>query len=784
MKTTPSRSIRATVFSLMITYCAAAPALAQVWLLNFNTAAGYRGASQTNADANGNNWNNLNADSWLDIVTTAGATSGTFRGNLAGTTAGLDSYNGPLGTNVSDPLTDSEIAAVAIDSAALGFLGGSQAAAAGYAASADWKFAVYNLNPALTYDAIFFGSHQYTATDSVYTAYSDTDYATEVKSAALNVGIGSAYNSNAVATLSALSVGGTTNGLAFKLSAVGGADGYLNAMQLYGYLGYLGGGTFDLDTNAPYVQVGTNADGQISADTVVGDGSTLNVGSASGIYYNSTVVMTNGGGTINRNTNFTVYALNGAGSLSLGGSGNLNISRTGTYSGTLTMTEGTLTLNASNAIGTGNLVLNGGTLAVNAAQGLGTGSITVAGGTTTLNNSGGLSALTGDNAFTFQGSAATFQVNGGGNTLNLGAGNVSVSGFNNLNAYNGGMQFDGVVSGDSGATLNWYGGGSLVLGGANTFAGNFVANANNGSLVLSNANALQSATLVKGTNQALVFALPGANTYNLGGLAGDGDIALTNGNSLAINLAGASSYAGVLSGNGGLTKTGPGTLSLSGSNDYTGTTAVLSGILRVEKSTFTAEVGSSDVTLSSLSSTPVAGSSYQIFSGPFSGGRSVVFSPPLASGLQASFTPSNSTVSVQSAGGYSSWVNYWTTNAGLANTNGDADPDFDGFVNDKEYAFDGNPTIGTPALLSALPSGTNVVFSFVAARDTNSVSYVVQSTTNLATVPWTNNAAVTGSITNSANQSGVLLTDEYVRREFSVPRVSNSFYRVRATILQ
>jgi len=270
----------------------------------------------------------------------------------------------------------------------------------------------------------------------------------------------------------------------------------------------------------------------------------------------------------------------------------------------------------------------------------------------------------------------------------------------------------------------------------------------------------------------------------LGGLTGSGNIVLSNGNSLNVNATGSTTYSGALSGSGGLTKSGNGTLTLSGANSYTGTTEVVSGILRVTNASFVADVGTTDVALTDLAGTPAAGSSYQIFSGPFNGSRGVVFTPPLSSGLQASFAASNSTVTVQSAGGYSSWAAYWTANAGLVDTNGTADPDNDGFVNNMEYAFDGDPTVGTPSFLTATAAGTNIVISFVGLIDTNAVSYTVQSSTNLATGGWADNAPATAAITVSTNQSGVLLTNNYVRQEFLVPGGANTFYRVRALIAQ
>ena len=145
---------------------AAAAAHAQTWLINLNNDTGYRGASQTGADANGNLWNNLDPWYWSAIQTVSGTNSGGFRGNILSTTSGVDSYNGPLGTNVSNPLTQPQIDSVVIDSAALGALGGSKAAAAGYATSTDMKFYLSVTNTNLTYDVSFYGAHRYAAGSS------------------------------------------------------------------------------------------------------------------------------------------------------------------------------------------------------------------------------------------------------------------------------------------------------------------------------------------------------------------------------------------------------------------------------------------------------------------------------------------------------------------------------------------------------------------------------------------------------------------------------------------
>jgi hypothetical protein len=161
-------------------------------------------------------------------------------------------------------------------------------------------------------------------------------------------------------------------------------------------------------------------------------------------------------------------------------------------------------------------------------------------------------------------------------------------------------------------------------------------------------------------------------------------------------------------------------------------------------------------------------------------------------GVTYQFSQSTGLLSVASSAPVSAY-NSWLTNypgitnfpGGTSNTNGYADPDDDGFDNDMEFAFDGDPTVGTAALLTATRSGSNAVFNFVASTNTNAVSYTVQSTTNLSTGPWADDGSVTASITNSANQTNpaILLAPDYVRREFSLPATNKSFYRVKATIV-
>ena len=113
-----------------------------------------------------------------------------------------------------------------------------------------------------------------------------------------------------------------------------------------------------------------------------------------------------------------------------------------------------------------------------------------------------------------------------------------------------------------------------------------VSGSANGSVTklrLTNVNALQTATLdlAAGDLGVVELAVAGTNTYALGGLQGSRSLAIGP-NTLSIGGGGASTtYAGSLSGSGGLTKTGIGTLTLTGSSSYSGNTTVDGGTLLV-----------------------------------------------------------------------------------------------------------------------------------------------------------------------------------------------------------
>jgi len=132
---------------------------------------------------------------------------------------------------------------------------------------------------------------------------------------------------------------------------------------------------------------------------------------------------------------------------------------------------------------------------------------------------------------------------------------------------------------------------------------------------------------------------------------------------------------------------------------------------------------------------------------------------------------------------YQHWVSYWTTQNASFNgtsTNGSADPDGDGYVNDTEFAFDGNPTVPTASLLTASASGGNMTVSFIARNSTPAgATYQVQETHDLTVGFVSSNA----SVSMSDDQTGILIPAQYQRRQFTVPMTDpKKFYRVRATL--
>ena len=291
------------------------------------------------------------------------------------------------------------------------------------------------------------------------------------------------------------------------------------------------------------VQLGANA--EINAV-----GNTLTLG---GLRMNGKTLNSWGGGSLN-----IQGAIIGTGTYNIQNQGTIvtySGSSQNTFSGITTVGNSSqLRLNKSAntaAIG-GHLVINsGGTVRTDAAGQLNNQFVTV-NGTLDLNNQNQSLALTGSGSVT------------------LGSGTITI---NNMNS----DSFAGIISGTGGLIKT--GTGTQTLSGGNSFTGK--VQISQGTLSIGAESGL-GGTVTSRTDDQLQFG-GGTLAVNTGfvmsnnrGIAlnsGGGTIDVASGQTLGIG--------GVITGANNLTKSGSGTLTLSGANNYSGATAVNAGLLKV-----------------------------------------------------------------------------------------------------------------------------------------------------------------------------------------------------------
>ena len=160
-------------------------------------------------------------------------------------------------------------------------------------------------------------------------------------------------------------------------------------------------------------------------------------------------------------------------------------------------------------------------------------------------------------------------------TLTLGGINTGNNMISGILADNGGGKLAVAMAGP----------GAWALSGANTFSGDTAVTG--GMLILKNSAALQMSTLSLAVDNGVAFAA-GLGSATLGGLTGNGKLALQDQattpaavNVMVGNNGTSTTYRGVLSGAGNLTKVGAGTLMLVNSNTYTGGTTISAGTLQL-----------------------------------------------------------------------------------------------------------------------------------------------------------------------------------------------------------
>ncbi|PPC75908.1 hypothetical protein C4K68_18110, partial [Pokkaliibacter plantistimulans] len=362
--------------------------------------------------------------------------------------------------------------------------------------------------------------------------------------------------------------------------------------------------------------VASGATLRVSSDVTIAENLTV---SGSGSSSNGALQGTGGtatiAGTVTLNSDIRVTvssgnlvisgAVDGIGGITKASAGTLTLSGSNSYSGITYVQAGTLSITDDSNLGSGSVYLNGTTLVMtgtdstidNAFYITGTGntltntnSITLSGvisGSGSLTKNGaGILTLSGSNSY-----AGTTSVDAGTLSIaadsNLGAGALTLNG-STLNVTGSGVTIDNAVA----LTSN---GGTLSNANAVTLSGVIsgdgdLSKTNSGILTLSNTNTYTGATTV------LAGALSITDDSNLGSgavtLNGstltvtgsavtiDNAIALTS-NGGTISNANDVALSGVISGDGDLSKTDSGVLTLSNTNTYTGATSVLAGSLSV-----------------------------------------------------------------------------------------------------------------------------------------------------------------------------------------------------------
>lgn len=334
---------------------------------------------------------------------------------------------------------------------------------------------------------------------------------------------------------------------------------------------------------------------------------------------------------IGDNSGATSVTKTGAGTWTLGG--------TNTYSGATTVSAGTLSFLNTGAKSSSSTV----TAAAGAGIGLGVGGAgfytsanvdslfanTLTGFTMNATSLVGIDTTAGDFTYATSQSGTKGLVKLGANTLTL-SGTQTYTGATQVQ--NGTLNVTGVLGSGGGTAVTTSGSGVLNVANTNGLTGTssltvgtgstaILAAANNysgatsvtGTLQLNNANAVQSSAVTISAANGLTFG-SGIGTFNMGSLAGTVAEALTDTASAGVTLNVGSNnatttYSGVLSGAGGITKNGTGTLNLNAVNTYSGATIVNAGTVSLASAGTPNSIASSDLTINSGATFTSAGSS-------------------------------------------------------------------------------------------------------------------------------------------------------------------------------
>jgi len=281
--------------------------------------------------------------------------------------------------------------------------------------------------------------------------------------------------------------------------------------------------------------------------------------------------------------------------------------------------------------------------------------------------------------------------------------------------------------------------------GSITHSGSGAGTATISSVIGTNVNGVtQNATsnlILTGTNTYTAATTITAGTLQIGDGITDGSIAsssgITDNGTLAYNLVGTRTYANTISGTGNLTKTGAGTLILSGTNSFNGGTTISGGTIQLNRATGSLAT-SSNLTVGSTGTLLGGGGTFNVDNSGATGslttalgtlttgiGDNVITTTRTAAFDQAvTFT----SLAARTAGATLSFVNSGGTNSssngfvlagvtansfidkgvfyGTGSTNGYAWYDASGYVRALNYGVDGGVNSATSGTTTSLASKT------------------------------------------------------------------------------
>jgi autotransporter-associated beta strand protein len=491
----------------------------------------------------------------------------------------------------------------------------------------------------------------------------------------------------------------------------------------------------------------------INAGTLqLGDGATTGSLNPASVITNNGTLAFKRSDNLSQGTHFSGNPITGTGALTKNGSGSLSLTAANTYTGVTTVNAGTVNLSGDHSAATGGWTIRGNTAAstvnfqagsmVSFASGK---SVTLSNDSTNAHTLNVAGTVTGTGSLNVHAGGRVNIQSGGTWTQN---GNLTIQPLQSFSTpimtvmAGGSFTYAGTSGISLSSSINSNGGSAtLNLDGGIFTTGNGFNNTTTSSATAGSANLnFSNGGTLKLSADIPALATTAGRPFNVQVGVGGG-IVHTNGFSTTLDLP--------ITGAGGLTKAGAGTLTTTGINSYTGDTTVTGGTLSVAGPDFDDESAISIASGATLNLN---------FAGTDTVGALTINNVALADGVYSSathpafITGSGTLTVVTPVGGFDSWASGF----GLTG-NPDADFDKDGLADATEYVLGTSPTAANSSGITGQKSGGNFVFIFNRAdeAETSDITLTVQAGTTLASWPQ----SFTVGATTAASSAGVVVTE-------------------------